>query len=133
MSSIAQPARYVRRSTWAKQAEDWRDVEKNGTDASTPIARHFNLLYHSGHSNILTTTVCALSYTTGTQKAVKISNKNSSFNSVHSLHTGLVSASHSTNLFTNSCQHISTNGKSPSHSDINQQHPTIPLFVLTKG
>ena len=93
----------------------------------------FNLPYNSRHSNTPTTTVCALSYTTGTQKAAKISNKNSSFNLVHSLHTGLVSASHSTNLFTNSCQHISTNGKTPSHPHINQQHSTIPLFALTKG
>ena len=42
-------------------------------------------------------------YTKGTQKAAKISNKNSSFNWVHSLHTGSMNASHSTNLFKNSC------------------------------
>lgn len=42
-------------------------------------------------------------------------------------------ASHYTNLFTNSCDHISTNGKAPLHSHINLQHPTIPLFTLTKG
>ena len=51
--------------------------------------------------------------------------KNSSFNWVHSLHTGSMNASHSTNLFTNSCDHISTNGKAPLHSHINLQHPTI--------
>ena len=49
-------------------------------------------------------------YTTGTQKAAKISNKNLFFNWVHSLHMELMNASHSTNLFTNSCDHISTNG-----------------------
>ena len=41
-------------------------------------------------------------YTTGTQKAAKISNKNSFFNWVHSLHTELMNASQSTNSFTNS-------------------------------
>ena len=71
--------------------------------------------------------------TTQTQKAVKISNKNSSFNWVHSIHKELTNASLSTNLFTNSCHHISTNGKAPLHSHINQQHPTIPLFALMKG
>ena len=57
-------------------------------------------------------------YTTGTQKAAKISNKNSFFNWVHSLHTELMNASHSTNLFKNSCDHISTNGKAPHNSSI---------------
>ena len=41
--------------------------------------------------------------------------------------TGSMSASHSTNLFTNVSHHISTNGIAPLHSHINQQHPTIPL------
>ena len=49
-------------------------------------------------------------YTTETQKAAKISNKNSFFNWVHSLHTELMNASRSTNSCTNSCDHISTNG-----------------------
>ena len=61
-------------------------------------------------------------YTRGTQKAAKISNKNSFFNWVHSLHTELMNASHSTNLFTNSCDHISTNGKAPLHSHINNNN-----------
>ena len=72
------------------------------------------------------------SYTKGTQKAAKISNKNSFFNWVHSLHTELMNASHSTNLFTNSCDHISTNGKARLHS-YKPQQPTILLFALTKG
>ena len=72
-------------------------------------------------------------YATGTQKAAKVSNKNSSFNWVHSIHTGSKNASHSTNLFTNLCHHISTNAKAPRQPRINQQHPTIPLFALTKG
>ena len=44
-----------------------------------------------------------------------------------------MNASHSTNLFTSSCDHICTNDKAPLHSHINLQHPTIPLFALTKG
>ena len=75
----------------------------------------------------------AYPYTTETQKAVKLSNKNLSFNWVHSIHKGLTNVSPSTNLFTNSCHHISTNGKAPLYSRINQQHPTIPLFAPTKG
>ena len=51
----------------------------------------------------------------------------------HSLHTGLMNAFCSTNLLTNSCDHISTKGKVPPHSHINLQHPTIPLFDLTKA
>ena len=72
-------------------------------------------------------------YTTVTQRAAKISNKNSSFNWVRSIHTGSMNASHFTNFFTNSCHHISTNFKAPPHPHINQQHPTIVLLALTKG
>ena len=68
-------------------------------------------------------------YTTGTQKAAKISNKNSFFNWVHSLHTELMNASHSTNLFTNSCNHISTNGNALLHSHINHNNPQF-LYSL---
>ena len=49
--------------------------------------------------------------------------KNSFFNWVHFLHTELMNASHSTNLFTNSCNHISTNGKALLHSHINHNNP----------
>ena len=41
-----------------------------------------------------------------------------------------MNASHFTNLFTNLCDHISTNGKAPLHSHINLQHSTIPLLAL---
>ena len=58
-------------------------------------------------------------YTTGTQKAAKIPHKNLFFNWVHGLHTELMNASHATNLFADSCDHISTNGKAPLHSHIN--------------
>ena len=61
-------------------------------------------------------------YTTGTQKAAKISNKNYFFNWVHSLHTDLMNASHSTNLFTNSCDHMFINGKAPLHSHTNHNN-----------
>ena len=87
-----------------------RRREKRLRDASKPVARHFNLPYHSNHNM----TICGLSlHHAGTQKAAKVSNKNSSFNWVHFLHTALINASHSTNLFTNSADHISTNGKAP--------------------
>ena len=43
--------------------------------------------------------------------------------SSHSLHTESMNASHSTNLFTNSCDHIFTNGKAPLHSHINHNNP----------
>jgi len=72
-------------------------------------------------------------YTTETQKAAKVSNKNSSFNWLLSILTELMNASHSTNIFTNSCHQISTNGKIPPHSHMDLQHPTIPLFALTRG
>ena len=68
-------------------------------------------------------------YTTGTQKAAKISNKNSFFSWVHSLHTESTNASHSTNLFTISCNHISTNGKALLHSHINHNNPQF-LYSL---
>ena len=92
-----------------------RNVEKLNTDASKPVARHFNLPNHSRHNM----TICGLSLHHGNTKSRKISNKNSFFNWVHSLHTELMNASHSTNLFTNSCDHISTNGKAPPDSHIN--------------
>ena len=76
------------------------DVEKNNTDASKPVTRHFNLQNHSHHNM----TICGHHRNT---ESHKISNKNSFFNWVHSLHTELMNASHSTNLFTNSCDHIS--------------------------
>ena len=106
-----------------------RDVEKNHTDASKPVARYCNLPNHFHHNM----TICEISLHRGTQKATKISNKNSSFNWVHSILTGSMNASHTTNIFTNSCDHISTNGKAPLHSHRNLKHPTIPLFALTKG
>ena len=71
--------------------------------------------------------------TTETQKVTRILNKNSSSNWIHSIHMGSMNNSHCNNLFTNSCHHISTNGKAPTHSQINLQHPTILPFALTKG
>ena len=68
-------------------------------------------------------------YTTGTQKAAKFSNKNSIFNWEHCLHTALMNASHSTNLFTNSCNRVSTNGNALLHSHINHNNPQF-LYSL---
>ena len=64
-------------------------------------------------------------YTTEKRKAAKFSKKNSLFNWVHYLHTELMNASHSTNLFTNSCYHISTNGKVPLLSHITPRISSI--------
>ena len=47
----------------------------------------------------------------------------------HSLHTELTNASRSTNLFTNSCNHISTNGNALLHSHINHNNPQF-LYSL---
>ena len=35
-------------------------------------------------------------------------------------------------IYSNSCHHISTNGKAPPHPHKNQQQPTIHLFAMTK-
>ena len=71
-------------------------------------------------------------YTTETQKVTRILKKNSSSNWIHSIHAGSLKDSHSTNLFINSCHHIS-NGKASPHSHINLQHHKIIPFALTKG
>ena len=98
--------------------EHLRNAEQNNTDASKPVARHFNLRNHSHHNM----TICWLSLHHGNTESRKISNKNSFFNWVHSLHTELMNASHSTTVFTNSCNHISTNGKAPLRSLINHNN-----------
>ena len=80
--------------------------------------------------------IAGYAYTTETQKVARILNKNSSSNWMHSIHTvhmGSRNDSYCTNLYTNLCHHISTNGKAPPHSHINLQHPTILPFTLTKG
>ena len=97
---------------------------KNMTEASKPVAHHFNLSNHSHHNM----TICGYPYTTGTQKTTKISKKNSFLNLVHSLQTELMNASHSTNLFINSCDHISTNGKYRLHSHKKQNTPQFLYF-----
>ena len=97
------------------------------------IPRYHNAETHHAKPKDTTKGTAGYPFTTRTQKAAKISNKNFSFTWVHSLHAELMNASHSTNLFANSCDHVSSNGKAPLHSYINLQHPTIPLFALTKG
>ena len=73
--------------------------KKNNTDTVRPNQLHAILIFLI----TLTTTwlFAGYPYTRGTQKAAKISNKNSSFNWVHSILTGSMNTSHSTNLFTN--------------------------------
>ena len=55
--------------------EHLRDPKQNNTDASKPVARHFNLPNHS-HHNMTICQFAGFTYTTATQKAAKISNKN---------------------------------------------------------
>ena len=106
--------------------EHLRDVEKSNTDASKPVARHFNLPNHSHHDM----NICGLSLHHGnTESRKNFEKKNLFFNWVCSLHTKLMNVSHSTNLFTNSCNHISTNGKAPLHSPISHNTPQF-LFSL---
>ena len=49
-----------------------------------------------------------------------------------SLHTELMNASHSTNVFTNSCDHISSNGKAALHSHMNHNNPQFLYSVNLK-
>jgi len=84
--------------------------EKNDTDTSKPVACHSYLTNLSHHNP---TIFVGYPYTMGTQRATKISNKNSSFNLLYSILKGSMNASHPTYLFTNSFHHISTNGKAP--------------------
>ena len=100
--------------------EHLQDAEQNNTEASKPVVRHFNLPNHS-HS-----------LHQGNTQSRKTLEQKLIFNWVHSLHTESMNASHYTNLFTNSCDHIFSNGKAPLHS-YKPQQPTIPLFALTKG
>ena len=99
------------------------------TDASKPVARHFNLPYYFHHNM----TICGLSLHHGNTE----SHKNLEQKFIFQLGTlyphRINERLSSTNLFTNSCHHISTNRKAPPHSHRNQLHPTIPLFALTKG
>ena len=101
-------------------------------ETSRCLRRHLQFSWYSANTYETqhNMTICGgYPYTTGTQKAAKISNKNSFFNWVHSLHKELINASHSTNLFTNSCDHIFTNGKAPLHSHINHNNPQF-LYSL---
>ena len=70
----------------------------------------------------------AYPYTTETQKAVRISNKNLFFNWAHSIHTESMNASHAIKLFTNSRHPTSTNSKLL-RTHINLQQPQF-LYSL---
>ena len=105
-----------------------RRKKKRHTDASKPNQLGASSIY------LITPTrtwlFAGYVYTTETQKAAKISSKNSSLNGVHSLHTELKNASHSTIIYSQ----ISISGKAPLHfHTANLLHPTIPLFALAKG
>ena len=106
--------------------EHLRDTEQNNTDASKPVACHFNLPNHSHHNM----TICGLSLHHGNTESRKNLKQKLIFQRVHSLHTELMNVSHSINLFTNSYDHIFTNGSST--LSYKPQQPTIPLFALTK-
>ena len=71
------------------------------------------------HHNI---TIPGLTLHHGNTESRKNLEQKSSFNQVHSILTESMNASHSINLFTNSCHHISTNGKVPPHPHKNQHH-----------
>ena len=104
--------------------EHLRDVEKNDTDASKPVARHFNLPNHSHHNM----TICGLSLHHGNTESRKNLEKNLFFIWAHSIHTESMNASHSINLFTNSRHPISTNSKLL-RTHINLQQPQF-LYSL---
>ena len=104
-----------------------RRRKKNNTDASKPVAQHFNLPNLSHHNM----TISGLSLHHGNTEIRKNLEQKLIFQlcSVHSVHTELMNASHSPNSFTNSFDHISTNGKAPLHSSINQNTPQF-LYSL---
>ena len=99
--------------------EHLRDAEQNNTDASKPVARHFNLPNHP-HDNM---TICGLSLHHGNTE----SRKNLEQKLIFQLGTlsphGINERLSLTNLFTNACDHIFTNGKAPLHSHLNQNNP----------
>ena len=95
--------------------EHLRDVEKKQHRRVQISRAPFNLPNHSHHN----VTICEVTLHHENTEGCKSFEQNSFFNWVHSLHTELMNTSHSTNLFTNSCDHISTNGKAPLHSHIN--------------
>ena len=102
-----------------------RDAEQNNTDASKPVARHFNHPNHSHHNM----TICGLTLHHGNTG----SRKNLEQKFIFQLGTlsphGIIEASHSTNLFTNSCDRISTKCKAPLHFHINHNTPQF-LYSL---
>ena len=105
--------------------EHLRDVEKNDTDASKPVARHFNLPNHNSHHNM---TICGLSLHLGNTESRK------NLEHLGTLYPLGINERLSINLFANSCYHISTNGKAPLRPHKNQQHPQfLYSFGRSKG
>ena len=99
--------------------EHLRNVGKNVTDASKPVARHFNLANHSHHNM----TTCGLSLHHRNTESRKNLEQKFILQLVHFILTASMNASHSIYLFTNSCYHISTKGKAPPHQHKKRQHP----------
>ena len=99
--------------------EHLRDAEQNSTDASKPVARHFNLPNHSHHSM----TICGLSLHHGNTE----SRKNLEQKFIFQL--GTLSPHGINERLTNSCNHISTNGNALLHSHMNPNNPQF-LYSL---
>ena len=79
--------------------ERLRDVEKNDTDASKPVARHFNLPNHS--HRIRNMTICGLFLHHGiTERGKNLEQKQIFQHGLHFFHTGSMNASHSTDVNT---------------------------------
>ena len=78
------------------------------SNESKPIARCFKHPNHSHHN----VTICVLSLLHGNTESRKNLGQKF-FNWVHSILTGSMNTTRSTNLFTNSCHLISTNGNAP--------------------
>ena len=100
-------------------------LSRESSRVSKQVASHFNFT-NNFHHNM---TICGLS-NTESRKKIK---KKSFFNQAHAIHTESMNASYTINLFTNSCDRISTNAKALSRPHKNQQQLTIPVFALTKG
>ena len=84
----------------------WSNVMKRRQLLPRGIPRYHDAETHHAKPQDTTKGTAGYPYTTGTQKAAKISNKNFSFTWVHSLHAELTNASHSTNLSAHSCDHV---------------------------
>ena len=89
--------------------------------------------YHLKNLSCWGMTVCRLSFhhgNTGNRKNLEQKVMFQLGTLFVALCTGLTNTSHSANLLTNSCHHISTDGKAPWHSLTNRQHPSTRQWFL---